>query len=152
MSLKTMMICVLLCAAIAIQCGSSPEIVEIRFQSPDASLPADEQTLQSIEKIRTNHFPDGGPALKEAPTSFQRYQKLSGALAGADRLDSVLQAMHCLSRVRNGTAWSVIYESESKSALLAVDEDYKKLFRFGFQSDKAPVYKFSAIRKHRLSC
>ena len=135
MNLKIMMICALLYAAIAIQCGSSPEIVEIPFQSPDASLPADEQTLQSIERIGTHHFPDGGPDLKEAPTSFQRYQKLSDAMAGADSLDSVLQAMHCLSRVRNGTAWSVVYESGSKSALLAVKENYKTLFRFGFQSD-----------------
>jgi len=84
-------------------------------------------------QYRTNHFLDGGPALREAPTSFTRFNKLHSRLTMPEELQSTYEAMDLLKQVRNGTAWSVVYEPHTKSGFLAAKENYRKLYRFGFR-------------------
>ena len=83
-------------------------------------------------QYRTNHFLDGGPALPEAPTSFNRFNKLHNKLNTSEKLQSTFEAMELLKQVRSGTAWSVVYEPHTKSGFLAAKENYRKLYRFGF--------------------
>jgi len=87
---------------------------------------------QGQPQARTNHFLDGGPSSADTRTSFSRYDKLQKALHLGKSLASDSEAMALLKRVRDNTAWSVVYESRARCALLAVQENYRTQYRFGF--------------------
>ena len=82
--------------------------------------------------VRTNHFVEGGPSSADTRTSFSRYDKLHEALNSGKSLASDSEAMALLKRVRDNTAWSVVYESRARRGLLAVRENYRTQYRFGF--------------------
>ena len=83
-------------------------------------------------QARTNHFLEGGPSLSDTRTSFSRYAKLEAALNSPNPPASTSEAMALLRRVRDGTAWSVVYEAQSLQGLLAVGENYRTQYRFRF--------------------
>ncbi len=83
-------------------------------------------------QARTNHFLEGGPSLADTRTSFSRYAKLEAALNSPNPPASTSEAMALLGRVRDGTAWSVVYEARSHQGLLAVREQYGTQYRFRF--------------------
>ena len=85
---------------------------------------------QGESQARSNHFLDGGSAIDN--TSFWRYDKLFKALNSKGPMDSEYSAMDLLKRVRHDTKWSVVYESRSGIGLIAVKENYRKLYRFKF--------------------
>lgn len=85
---------------------------------------------------RTNHFLDGGPSSADTRTSFSRYDKLHEALNSPKPLASDSEAMALLKRVCDNTAWSVVYESRVRRGLLAVRENYRTQYRFGFQEEE----------------
>ncbi|MBN1466758.1 linear amide C-N hydrolase [candidate division KSB1 bacterium] len=83
-------------------------------------------------QARTNHFLEGGPSLVDTQTSFSRYAQLESALNSANPPASTAEAMALLRRVRDGTAWSVVYDAGARKGLLAVRENYQTQYRFGF--------------------
>jgi hypothetical protein len=87
---------------------------------------------QGKPQARTNHFLEGGPSLMDTRTSFSRYAKLEAALNSPNPPASTAEAMALLRRVRDGTAWSVVYDTASCEGLLAVGENYRTQYRFGF--------------------
>jgi hypothetical protein len=87
-------------------------------------------------EVRTNHFLEGVPAKDNNITSFTRYDKLREAMNSPKPITSDIDAMDLLRAVRNGTAWSVVYEPRSRQGLLAVRENYRILYRFGFPQGK----------------
>ena len=87
---------------------------------------------QGKPQARTNHFLDGGPSSADTRTSFSRYDKLQEALNSSTPLASDTEAMVLLKRVCDTTAWSVVYESRARRGLLAVRENYRTQYRFGF--------------------
>ena len=86
-------------------------------------------------QARTNHFLDGGPSSADTRTSFWRYRKLEAAMNSPTPPDSDAQAMALLKRVRDNTAWSVVYMTRSRQGLLAVREDYRTQYRFRFSRE-----------------
>jgi len=86
--------------------------------------------------VRTNHFIEGGPSIADNRTSFSRYDKLYEALNSPKLLASDSEAMVLLKRVCDNTAWSVVYESRARRGLLAVRENYRTQYRFGFPQVK----------------
>jgi len=86
--------------------------------------------------VRTNHFVEGGPSSADTRTSFSRYDKLYEALNSGKSLASDSDAMALLKRVRDNTVWSVVYESRGRCALLAVRENYRTQYRFGFLQEE----------------
>jgi choloylglycine hydrolase len=86
--------------------------------------------------VRTNHFVEGGPSSADTRTSFSRYDKLYEALNSGKSLASDYEAMALLKRVCDNTAWSVVYESRARRGLLAVRENYRTQYRFGFPQVK----------------
>jgi len=96
---------------------------------PDGSLRLTQG--HDTPQARTNHFLDAGPSSADTRTSFRRYRKLEAALNSPTPPDSDAQAMALLRRVRDHTAWSVVYVTRSRQGLLAVGEDYRTQYRFG---------------------
>lgn len=87
---------------------------------------------QGEPQARTNHFLEGGPSLVDTRTSFSRYAKLEAALSSPNPPATIAEAMALLQRVRDGTAWSVVYDAGAREGLIAVGENYRTLYRFGF--------------------
>jgi len=84
---------------------------------------------QDTPQVRTNHFLDGGPAIQD--NSFARYDKIYSVLNSSETLESEIDAMNILKQVRNSTKWSVVYESNKCSGIVAINENYKTVYRFG---------------------
>ena len=87
---------------------------------------------QGKPQARTNHFLEGGPSLADTRTSFSRYAKLEAALNSTTPPASTSEAMALLQKVRDGTAWSVVYQARSVQGLLAAGENYGTQYRFRF--------------------
>ena len=85
---------------------------------------------QGETQARTNHFLEGGPAIDN--TSFWRYDKLNKALSSSDSMVSDREAMDLLRHVRHDTQWSVVYNPKISQGLVAIQENYKTQYRFGF--------------------
>ncbi len=87
-------------------------------------------------QIRTQHFLEGGPSNPETRTSFSRYKKLNEALSASNPLPSDAEAMKLLERVRGETVWSVVYDLHNRGGLVAVRENYRTQYRFGFRPEE----------------
>lgn len=85
---------------------------------------------QGEPKARTNHFLEGGPAIDN--TSFWRYDIINDALKSTKPLDSEREAMDLLRQVRHDTQWSVVYKSQSCGGFVAVQEQFRTQYHFGF--------------------
>lgn len=83
-------------------------------------------------EARTNHFLEGGPQSAETRTSFSRFHRLTDGLHGSSPPQTDIEAMALLRRVRDNTVWSVVYDIEDRSGLVAVREDYRTQYRFRF--------------------
>jgi hypothetical protein len=83
-------------------------------------------------QARTNHFLEGGSSSSDTRTSFSRYDRIAEALNSPKPLDSEAEAMELLKRVRGDTVWSVVYDVRGRGGLVAVRENYRRQYRFGF--------------------
>jgi hypothetical protein len=95
---------------------------------PDGSLKITKG--QGTSQVRTNHFLDSMQSIED--NSFRRYNILNSALNSTDTLNSETDAMKLLKKVQNSTKWSVVYESNSCTGTIAVNENYKTQLKFGF--------------------
>jgi hypothetical protein len=82
---------------------------------------------------RTNHFLEGGPALPEAPDSFERYRLICQRLGSIEKLEDALDGMQLLEDAANGTAWSVVYDLTNLDIHLAAGENYNNIFHVEFR-------------------